>query len=266
MHAEHPLDDTHGASRFVRMALAFGLCLLATRAHAAPCASDADCPVSFTCETIGQTACAAARACKPGAVCSTVAPCQAANIKVCRSAECRSDSDCPDDMICYWARPRPSCLPRYLLPCAHASDCGDGFDCNTEQQDDPHCVLQNTSCGSAQDCPAHFSCDVNTAVTACDAADAGADEDASTNSCDGAGNVCIPPYANVDFVAPRSSRHGGYVGPIVERWGSPGDHSGWSCSVRTAGARRTASALFAALLAAGVIIVGTIRARRRHKL
>jgi hypothetical protein len=264
MHAE----SCHASRMLLFPASALLVCavsLLATQAHAAPCASDSDCPTHFTCITVAQTACGAPATCAPDAGdCLAPSACQAKDVKVCRSAECRRDADCPEDTLCYSDGGRPRCVPQYLVPCARSSDCGASFVCNTQQAGNPRCELQRVSCETAADCPARFSCgadpQIATKVATCDESDAGAD-DAGAPECASAGNICLPPYAAVDFSVRPPRPTSTNPAPNGEAWGEP-YHQHASCSVRAVRASTQPVWLLPALIG-GALCVRLAR-RRRH--
>lgn len=157
------------ARLIIPCSLALSLCgLLARPAHAAgTCASDADCAKNWTCEVSSVDAPCAAPACAPGETCEPV-ECEPVEYKSCRPAPCRADRDCADGMVCYSQTvsnctdvacapgakcPEPSCepetvsacVPRYLLPCTTASDCGAGFSCEASEE----CNCSGSSGGGA---------------------------------------------------------------------------------------------------------------------
>ena len=129
---------------------------LASRpAHAqSTCSTDSECVKGWTCQVSGGVACGSP-ACAPGEKCEEQpSDCTSAEFKSCQPGACRADSDCADGMVCYThtesnCAPTPcasgqecaeqgcepqtktesACLPRYLLPCTSASDCGSGFQC-----------------------------------------------------------------------------------------------------------------------------------------
>jgi hypothetical protein len=204
------------------------LCLLwgtaaVPSAHAAPCETASDCPARFACATLGQSACSPADA----------GSCRAEPIKACRSQGCYRSSDCPEDMVCAQDAERTSCVPRYLLRCTRAEDCGDGFDCVSSSEDcsedagarcasTRRCALRQTSCESTADCPSHFSC----------ASQQGSSCDADAGSCP---RTCLPPYAATDFALSGEARSlSGHHSRFDGR-----DHrhhdEGWSCSVTRPG-------------------------------
>lgn len=207
----------------------YALCLLwgaavVPRAHAAPCETSSDCPARFACVTVGQSA--------------------AEPIRACRSQGCYRSSDCPEDMVCAQDADRTSCAPRYLLRCSRAADCGDGFDCASEDCADDagtrctasrRCTLHETSCESADDCPSHFSC----------AASPGCDTDAG--SCP---KTCLPPYAATAFALSGEARS---LSGVRSHFDGRGDYhhhhdEGWDCSVTRPGHPGGALAVLLGLL------------------
>jgi len=130
-------------------------------------------------------------------------------------------------MVCAQDASGSTCVPRYLLSCRSASDCGTGFDCvaaaDCSEDAGGHCSrtrrceLQAQRCESDADCPTHFSC--AGAEASCDA-DAGA-----------CSKRCLPPYAATDFALfgrVRSLR-----GYDTRYHGDHHDHrdDSWGCSV-----------------------------------
>ncbi len=138
----------------------------AIQARAQQCSDDAACPRGFTCEVTAVSDCAApAPACEPGKACA-MAPtptCESREYRSCVPGVCQTDADCASGMVCHEQRqescavapsppcadgglcPRPTppscetkvertCLPRYLLPCEQAAQCGEGFTCEAQQQ------------------------------------------------------------------------------------------------------------------------------------
>ncbi|HEY6725902.1 MAG TPA: hypothetical protein VI197_17835 [Polyangiaceae bacterium] len=152
----------------------------AVPASAAECAGDADCPKGFTCEVSESVACPDVPACEDGESCEDkAADCVAEEYRSCVSIDCSADSDCADGMVCETiqhercstpgapaadpgtepdsdADPLPPdaappessceveernyCVPKYLLPCEAAVDCGAGFTCEM--------TLEQCSCSS----------------------------------------------------------------------------------------------------------------------
>jgi hypothetical protein len=129
-----------------------------TSAHALQaCEATADCEKGFECTIVGTSGCAPA-ACAPGTDCKP-APCETVVEKACTPAHCQADADCASGMVCHgFTQPcavsncacppdatdcgcatpvcdpqiEMICTPRYALPCATASDCGDGFTCEEQ--------------------------------------------------------------------------------------------------------------------------------------
>jgi hypothetical protein len=125
------------------------------RAHAAECASNADCDKGFQCQDVGGVDCTAP-ACAPGASCPEPEPCAPSAQMECVPAECASDAECGDGMVCHEytqgcatvactcpsdqpdcacdvpacdPRTLSYCTPKYALPCTVAADCGSNFSC-----------------------------------------------------------------------------------------------------------------------------------------
>lgn len=145
---------------------ASAICLVPSRASASSCTTDADCGKGLSCQVVGMSACANIT-CPAGETCPPQPPCTPTEIKECVLAPCNTDSDCGDGMVCYTntqtsceATPPPAapcapntqcdplppppppsctttteklCVPRYLLPCTTAADCGAGFSCVPDQ-------------------------------------------------------------------------------------------------------------------------------------
>lgn len=147
------------------------------RAHAAECASNADCEKGFECREAGGIDCTAP-ACEPGASCPEPEPCTTSVVMECVPAECASDAECGDGMVCHEytegcaavACACPSdqpdctcdvpacdpktvsyCTPKYALPCTVAADCGSGFTC--EQLESCGCSGSSGSGGGATPTP-----------------------------------------------------------------------------------------------------------------
>jgi hypothetical protein len=135
--------------------LALTLLGLAPRlAHAeGSCSANSDCVKGWSCEVTGGSDCATP-ACPPDEKCEPQpSDCTHVEYKSCQPGPCQADSDCADGMVCYRytescpsiacapgeACPEPACaaktasacVPRYVLPCTTASDCGTGFQCES---------------------------------------------------------------------------------------------------------------------------------------
>lgn len=127
--------------------------LVARPAHALSnsCSKDSDCVKGWSCQVSASTDCASP-ACPPGEKCDEPIDCVTEDFKSCQPGPCSADADCADGMVCYTHTetncppvacapgedcPTPrcdpktetACVPRYLLPCTTASDCGAGFRC-----------------------------------------------------------------------------------------------------------------------------------------
>ena len=151
---------------------ALALCGLAARpAYAeSTCATSTDCAKGWTCEVTGGSACASP-ACAPGEKCDEPSDCVPQEFKSCVPGPCTADSDCAADMVCYTHTesncppsacapgqecPTPSCapetrsacVPRYVLPCTKAADCGAGFGC--EASEECTCSGSSGSSGSGE--------------------------------------------------------------------------------------------------------------------
>lgn len=144
----------------------------ASPASAAECAEDRECPKGFTCEVSEDTACPDVPACDDEQSCEEAPPCTVEQHSSCVSIDCSADSDCADGMVCETvkhercstpgapasdpgmepdpdAEPLPPdaappegsceveernyCMPKYLLPCEAAADCGPGFTCEATE-------------------------------------------------------------------------------------------------------------------------------------
>jgi hypothetical protein len=141
-------------------------------AGAQSCADDTGCPKGFSCEVTGMSNCGAstpaARPACDGGACSQqplpelpVPACDPQEYRSCVPGNCMTDSDCATGMVCHERStgtcavapsgpcssdmkcppPAPTictetvehiCIPRYVLPCEQASDCGDGFTCEPQ--------------------------------------------------------------------------------------------------------------------------------------
>lgn len=143
----------------------------------AACATDADCGKGFACDVVATGGCTVT-ACPSGQTCPPSPPCDPVQIKECVPGPCNADADCADGMVCFASErtdcpvspPTPACppntkcdvpppdmgtcttttvkmcVPRYLLPCTTASDCGTGFDCVL---DPPACWCSGSSGGGS---------------------------------------------------------------------------------------------------------------------
>jgi len=192
----------------------FGLASLPAYAQST-CSADSECVKGWTCQVSGGTACAAP-ACAPGEKCEQQPiDCVNEEYRSCQPGPCRVDSDCADGMVCYThtesdcapsacapgqecptpaceSKTESACVPRYVLPCSTASDCGDGFQCEsageqcscsgsagssdsasdggapTPAPQEPDCVCEpskelrchaaTVNCTADSDCPADWSC------------------------------------------------------------------------------------------------------------
>jgi MYXO-CTERM domain-containing protein len=140
------------------------------------CKTDADCGQGLECIVTSSGSCPGAPPCVPGSSCPEPEPCEIVEQKACAPAHCTSDAQCGAGWVCHaWetnncvstdcacsseepecncGAPPPDCAPetesyctpRYLLPCATATDCGEGFDCVEEQR--ITCPTSNPSSGS----------------------------------------------------------------------------------------------------------------------
>ena len=145
----------------------FGLAARTAQAQST-CTADSDCVKGWACEVTGGGTCAA-RACPPGETCDPQpSDCVNVEYKSCVPGPCRADSDCADGMVCYThtesdcppiacapgqecpvpdcaPRTESACVPRYVLPCAAASDCGSGFTCESAGDE---CACSGSAGGS----------------------------------------------------------------------------------------------------------------------
>jgi hypothetical protein len=130
------------------------------RAQAQMCAQDSECGKGFSCQVTAAGTCPAI-ACAPGEKCMQPS-CDPVVYRECRPAQCSTDTDCADGMVCYAGpvtcggtiavapcppdqtcpevkptcpEPTRMCTPRYVLPCQQASDCGAaGWACKAVQE------------------------------------------------------------------------------------------------------------------------------------
>ena len=133
------------------------------------CTADTDCVKGWTCQVSGGTACGAP-ACAPGEKCDEQPiDCVAQEFKSCQPGPCSADSDCADGTVCYThtetncaptacasgqecaapscePKTESRCVPRYVLPCTTASDCGSGFTCEPAGE---QCACSGSAGGSA---------------------------------------------------------------------------------------------------------------------
>jgi len=148
----------------------FGFAALPAHAQST-CGADSDCVKGWTCQVTGGSTCASA-ACAPGEKCeSQPSDCVNEVYKSCRPGPCQVDSDCAAGMVCYTQTetdcapsacssgqecPKPACetrtesacVPRYVLPCTTASDCGAGFQCESAGE---QCACSGSAGGSDSD-------------------------------------------------------------------------------------------------------------------
>jgi MYXO-CTERM domain-containing protein len=230
------------------------------------CTQSSGCPKGFSCQVSEVTPPCPAIACAPGETCVQPA-CDQETISQCVPLPCTSDSDCASGMVCFaqtsqdcpelavppcppdakCATPDPapvqpctttttrSCVPKYLLPCAAASDCGDGFTCDPDEvgtcsgsgpapsedggpvapPEPPvcttmtlstsHCTAKMVDCTSSSDCPSGWSCEaqaLNAATVECAGPTALDGGSSTVSNCDPgptqpAQMLCTPPYAGL---------------------------------------------------------------------
>jgi len=176
--------------------LALTLFGLAPRpAHAqSTCSADSDCVKGWTCQVSGGSGCASP-GCAPGETCEPLpSDCAPAEYKSCRPAPCGADSDCASGMVCYThtesdcppsacasgqecpaptcePRTESACVPRYLLPCTTASDCGTGFECVSGDElcacDDGSAPAADGAGGGVPPTPTPPSCTCATQASRC---------------------------------------------------------------------------------------------------
>jgi hypothetical protein len=140
------------------------------------CETSAECPMGYECQVTGGAACPGI-ACPDGAECPPPPDCQPQEFRDCVAVPhaSTSDADCSDGMACLtqtfeecsvepamacapdqecpMTEPAPPdctsktesyCVPRYVLPCQAAADCGPGFECKQEEI----CECSGSSSGS----------------------------------------------------------------------------------------------------------------------
>lgn len=145
-------------------------------AQANDCTSSSDCDKGFQCQDVGGVDCTAP-ACAPGESCPEPEPCATRAQMECVPAQCTSDAQCGDGMVCHaYTQSCPTvdcacssdqpdcqcdiapcdpqtlsyCTPRYALPCTVAADCGTGFSC----QELESCGCSGSSGSGAEPAPA----------------------------------------------------------------------------------------------------------------
>lgn len=254
------------------------LALLSRPAQAqSTCSANSDCVKGWTCQVTGGSACASP-GCPPGEKCDPQpTDCVPQEFKSCRPGSCRADSDCADGMVCYTHTesncvpvacapnqkcPEPdctpktesTCVPRYLLPCTTASDCGSGFQCESagEQCDcgsgtpssgsgasggtaptpeTPNCTCEpskelrchaaTVNCTADRDCSAGWTC-----ATVTSGGCAGAPKSSSTPGAGAQGGEspapdCTPPAEVKQCVPPYYGLIGGVRGVSEDSSGTP---------------------------------------------
>lgn len=227
--------------------LTFAAPLVAPKSAAAQVAcGDAECPKGYECKS-EQEPCPAID-CVEGEECR---PCEPTLVEFCSPLSCASDADCASGMVCYSDDqtectggsapcagtpdggdaecPPPveeecttkrvsQCVPRYLLPCESASDCGAGFTCEEGQScgcsgsagggadTEPDCSCEPTgifgchvvitACSSDADCESGWTC-IDNPEGVCSS-----DSEGNTD-CEPAdpARLCAPPY--IDLVGGR---------------------------------------------------------------
>ena len=235
--------------KYALLATALGLVvgLKTAPAAAQDCQVDTDCYRGYSCQTVELIGCGGAPPCAPGEECPEPEPCPSEQGRQCRPLPCSTNADCDEGMVCYartteecsggsppcaggaeCPEPEPEqcvtttdqlCVPRYVLPCTQALDCGAGFECRARERCDcgdsvsspgspdggmseppPEpdcscetvsvCELIRTACTTVADCPEDFSC-VDNPEGSCSAS-----SDGSPPVCEPAdpAKLCMPPY------------------------------------------------------------------------
>ncbi|HET7541182.1 MAG TPA: hypothetical protein VFK05_14995 [Polyangiaceae bacterium] len=231
-------------------------------AHAeSSCNADSDCVKGWTCQVSGGTGCASP-ACAPGEKCDPgPSDCVTEVFKSCQPGACQADSDCASGMVCYshtetncppiacapgQTCPQPACpsqvvsacVPRYLLPCTTANDCGAGFqcesagqscacsgsgtadpggnasggsaqtqplppDCICEESKEMRCHAESVTCAADSDCSAGWTCAVVAVSGGCASAPAPAPTPNGSGSSGSAGSSSAgTPMPQPDCAAP----------------------------------------------------------------
>lgn len=197
--------------------LALSSLSLASRpAHAhGSCSADTDCVKGWTCQVSGGSACTSP-ACPPGEKCEAQpTDCTPVEYKSCQPGPCRADSDCASGMVCYThtdtdcapsacaagqecpppacePKTESACVPRYVLPCSTATDCGPGFQCASSGEqcacsgsapqpeptpEEPSCICEpshemrcqaaTVNCSADSDCTPGWTCAVISSTSDC---------------------------------------------------------------------------------------------------
>jgi MYXO-CTERM domain-containing protein len=202
------------------------------------CVDGEDCPEPEPCETVEYRDCVAVPdACASDADCDAGMACVTQTYENCSTTAyaCAPDEECPEpaDPVCE-SKSETSCVPRYLLPCATAADCGAGFECKPMEScacsgssgtepapdsgsgdgssgdadgfappeesctctpsDTNSCVIVERACSSDLECPADWTCVDSPNDIACGAPEG----DGTDVDCGGtsAEKICLPPYAD----------------------------------------------------------------------
>lgn len=144
---------------FAALLAASAVSLVSSHARAA-CTTNAECDHGFECKVVASSTCAGVACPDNGEPCPPPPPCDPVEIRDCVPGSCAVDADCAAGMVCFESTtsmctgtatpacppdvkcdvppPEPPtcttttehlCVPRYLLPCNEAADCGTGFNC-----------------------------------------------------------------------------------------------------------------------------------------
>jgi hypothetical protein len=223
-----------------RTVTVFGLALWVASAwslsaQAQACSADGDCQKGFSCVVVAAVACPASAPCEPGQKCAELPPCVAPDVRACQPAECSTDSDCADGMVCQQEvappcggapavtpcppgqtcpaivpscpEPKHVCTPRYQLPCSQAADCGDGFDCIEERE----CSCSGSSGMASAGVPVPEKA---APPVAADAGQEAAPVPAAPPSAGAARVPVPPPSADAGTATPKPVKDGGSAQPL----------------------------------------------------
>lgn len=144
-----------------QLGLLLGASFTGQAAQAQNCTTDEQCGPGYQCRTYEDTLCSGS-ACRRGETCPPPV-CETRISGYCENADCSSDADCPDPMLCHvesyeecseedrpackpgvpctlpepskptcTSHTRSSCKQPYELPCTSDADCGGGFRCVEE--------------------------------------------------------------------------------------------------------------------------------------
>jgi hypothetical protein len=218
-----------GTVAFLTAAAAIGF---AAPARAQSCASDGDCPQSYTCVTSTVIA-EPAPACPPGADCAkpevdaSVPP---TVVKFCEPKTCSVDKDCGAGMVCYTQTAEACSGGVAQVRCAANTECDAGAPTKTE----PTCTTTTTSqcafkwqlpCKADTDCGDGFACQPNVSV-GCSAGSSGGagtpSHSGSTGSASGGPNQPVAVDASVTGVPTPPPSDGGAAPICVTTTSLPG--------------------------------------------